>query len=62
MKLKYFLDHPQIKRNKSVGNGNVPTARPQVSTPSTPASTKTPDAGVQAGKPSLAQQIGFGKK
>lgn len=23
-KLKYFLDHPQIKRAKSVGNGNKP--------------------------------------
>lgn len=24
MKLKYFLDHPQIKRHKSPGNGNAP--------------------------------------
>jgi len=24
MKLKYFLDHPKIKRNKSWGNGNKP--------------------------------------
>lgn len=22
--LSYFLDHPQIKRNKSLGNGNKP--------------------------------------
>jgi hypothetical protein len=25
MKLKYHLDHPQIKRNKSVGNGSQPS-------------------------------------
>lgn len=24
MKLKYFLDHPQIKRKKALGNGNSP--------------------------------------
>ena len=24
MKFKYFLDHSQIKRNKSFGNGNTP--------------------------------------
>ena len=24
MKLKYFLDHPQINRKKSFGNGNKP--------------------------------------
>lgn len=24
MKLKYHLDHPQIKRNKSLGNGKTP--------------------------------------
>jgi len=25
-KLTYFLDHPQINRNKSWGNGNEPTS------------------------------------
>ena len=26
MKLTYFLDHPQIKRSESFGNGNSPTS------------------------------------
>jgi len=27
MKLKYHLDHPQIKRKKSWGNGNTPKSK-----------------------------------
>lgn len=47
--LSYFLDHPQIKRSESVGNGNVPVA------PSTSSGTPAP-------KPSIAAQINFGGK
>lgn len=49
--LSYFLDHPDIKRNESVGNGSVPMVKP--STPSKPA---------QPAKPSIASQINFGGK
>ena len=49
-KMTYFLDHPQIKRNKSWGNGMVPTGGAMLGT-------------AQAGgnkKGSLAEMINFG--
>lgn len=46
--LSYFLDHPDIKRHESVGNGAVPMAKP--AQPAQPA------------KPSIASQINFGGK
>jgi hypothetical protein len=45
----YFLDHPQIKRNPSPGNGDVP--KPAPTTPTTTSS-----------KPGIAEQINFGGK
>lgn len=57
--LTYFLDHPQIKRHESVGNGAVPTANvkpSQVRSGSMAGSVKS------TGKPSIASQIGFGIK
>ena len=67
--LTYFLDHPDIKRHESPGNGNAPgsiadkigfggkgTATP----PSTkPQPTSQP---AQSSKPSIASQINFGGK
>lgn len=47
-KLTYFLDHPDIKRHESPGNGAVPMAKPEQ--PAQPA------------KPSIAAQINFGGK
>lgn len=52
MKLKYFLDHPQIKRKKSFGNGTVPS-----SAPAQPAQPAQPTS-----QPSIAAQINFGGK
>ena len=50
-KLSYFLDHPQIKRNHSWGNGMVPSANI--------AGSAAPSAGTN--KPgSLASMINFG--
>lgn len=67
--LTYFLDHPQIKRAESVGNGNTPgslaaainfggkgTAAPASPKPSTPA----PSQPTTSSKPSIASQINFG--
>lgn len=64
--LTYFLDHPQIKRHESPGNGNTPgsiaaainfggkgTAAPKPAPTSQPASSS---------KPSIAEQINFGGK
>lgn len=66
--LTYFLDHPQIKRHESPGNGNPPgsiaaqinfggkgTAAPKPAAPSTPAPKSS-------SKPSIAAQINFGGK
>ena len=59
-KLTYFLDHPQIKRHESVGNGNVPgsladkinfggknpkPAASTTSTPKQPSSSSTSSSG-----------------
>lgn len=57
--LTYFLDHPQIKRNPSVGNGSSPSTNvspSQVRSGNVSGSVKT------TGGPSIASQIGFGKK
>ena len=69
--LTYFLDHPQIKRHESVGNGNTPgsiasqinfggkgTAAPKPAAPSTP----KPSSSTTSKKPSMAEQINFGGK
>ena len=67
--LTYFLDHPQIKRHESPGNGNSPgsmadkinfggkgTAAPAA--PSAPAASKpAPSSGT-----SIAKKINFGGK
>jgi len=50
-KLSYHLDHPQIKRSHSWGNGMVPSA--QIS------SSAAPSAGSNK-KGSLAEMINFG--
>lgn len=50
-KLTYFLDHPSIKRNHSLGNGAVPSANI--------ASFAAPSAGSNK-KGSLAEMINFG--
>lgn len=49
--LTYFLDHPDIKRHESPGNGSSATI-----TPTQPAKP------VQPAKPSIAAQINFGGK
>lgn len=57
--LTYFLDHPDIKRHESVGNGAVPTTNvkpSQVRSGNVAGSVKT------TGGPSIASQIGFGTK
>lgn len=46
--LTYFLDHPDIKRYESPGNGAVPMAKP--SQPTQPS---------QPSKPSIASQINW---
>jgi len=66
--LTYFLDHPQIKRHESPGNGNAPGSlaakinfggkgtsapKPAAAAPSAPAAPS---------KPSIASQINFGGK
>lgn len=66
--LTYFLDHPQIKRHESPGNGNAPgsiadkinfggkgTAAPA---PSRPASSST-SASSGSSSPSIAKQINW---
>ena len=53
-KLKYFLDHPQIKRAKSPGNGMTPVTSTNLSSAATSAKTTK--------KPSIAEQINFGGK
>ena len=75
--LTYFLDHPQITRHESPGNGNVPGsmaaqinfggkgASAPSSAPSS-ASNSTPKvapaSAPSSGKPSIASQINFGGK
>ena len=39
--LKYFLDHPQIKRNPSPGNGSTTTTTTPTPTPTATPSTNT---------------------
>lgn len=59
--LTYFLDHPDIKRHESVGNGAVPT----VSTAPTPSQVRSGNIAGSVkttGKPSIAAQINFGGK
>lgn len=62
--LTYFLDHPDIKRHESPGNGSSPT----VSAPSTNVKPSAVRSGNVAGSvkstggPSIASQIGFGTK
>jgi hypothetical protein len=67
----YFLDHPQIKRNPSPGNGNVPgSIASQINfggkgsssstTPST--NTSSSSSSSSSSKPSIAEQINFGGK
>jgi hypothetical protein len=67
--LTYFLDHPQIKRHESPGNGNSPGSlasqinfggnnapAPAAPKPAAPAQPASPS------KPSIASQINFGGK
>lgn len=66
-KLKYFLDHPQIKRKKAWGNGNTPlssifssNSKSKSAKPSS--TTSTSSSSTKGSKPSLAEQINFGGK
>lgn len=59
--LTYFLDHPDIKRHESVGNGAVPTVS-TVSTPSQVRSGNIAGSVKTTGRPSIASQINFGGK
>lgn len=58
--LTYFLDHPDIKRHESPGNGSVPTSTNVK--PSAVRSGNVAGSVKTTGKPSIASQIGFGKK
>ena len=61
--LTYFLDHPDIKRHPSPGNGNSPTAVPNTNvSPSTVRSGNMAGSVKTTGGPSIASQIGFGGK
>lgn len=51
--LTYFLDHPQIKRHKSPGNGNSPgffnqMAAGKLKSPSSSSTTQTSPSGTRA--------------
>lgn len=56
MKIRYFLDHPQLKRKKAAGNGTVPT---NSGTTPQPTASSNPQPSSQ---PSIAAQINFGGK
>jgi hypothetical protein len=71
--LTYFLDHPQIKRHESPGNGNVPGSMAAqinfggkgASAPSSaPSSTPkaAPSAAPSSSGSSIASKINFGGK
>lgn len=66
--LTYFLDHPQIKRGESVGNGNTPGSIAASinfggkGTAAPPAPKPAPSQPATSGKPSIAEQINFGGK
>lgn len=59
MKIRYFLDHPQLKRKKAAGNGTTP--REAGSTPQ-PTASSNPQPSSSGSKPSIAAQINFGGK
>lgn len=67
--LTYFLDHPQIKRHKSPGNGNSPGSLASqinfggkgTSASAKPATQPAPQS-ASSSKPSIASQINFGGK
>jgi hypothetical protein len=66
--LTYFLDHPQIKRNESPGNGNSPgSIASQINfggkgTASPSSAPKAAPAAPSSSKPSISEQINFGGK
>jgi len=66
--LTYFLDHPQIKRHESPGNGNTPgSIASQINfggkgTSAPSAAPKPAPAAPSSSKPSIAEQINFGGK
>lgn len=67
--LTYFLDHPDIKRHESPGNGNAPGSIGSMinfggkgtASPAKPAPTSQPKP-ASSSKPSIASQINFGGK